>query len=396
MGSVWPTVPLGSVLTERRETPEERALAAGDIKIVSKIGFNDGIVSLRSGADTKTGMILVRPGDLLVSGINAAKGAIAVYGEENASPIAATIHYGAYTPDPTRVTVQYLWWLLRSRVFRDLLSRYVPGGIKTELKAKRLLPIPIPLPELAEQQRIVSRIEELAGRIEEARTLRRQTQAGVEALMASHITGALHSAPANGTLQDIMVNKPRNGWSARCDNSEMGVPVLSLSAVTGFRYRDTAFKRTSEPTKPDAHYWLRPGDLLMTRSNSPELVGHAAIYTGSPFPCIYPDLIMRLCPDSRLADTRFVHYWLQSIAVRDYIKRTAKGTSPTMKKISQSTVMKIPFPTGLSLGEQHSIVAHLDYIQGRMDALKQLQAQTWSELEALLPSILYRDFNGNP
>ncbi len=53
-------------------------------------------------------MILIRPGDFVVSGINAEKGAIAVYGENETKPIAATIHYGAYVPDKTRVDVSYL------------------------------------------------------------------------------------------------------------------------------------------------------------------------------------------------------------------------------------------------------------------------------------------------
>ena len=72
----------------------------------------------------------------------------------------------------------------------------------------------------------------------------------------------------------------------------------------------------------------------------------------------------------------------------------AKGTSPTMKKISQATVMKIPFPTRLSQPEQRRIVAHLDSLQAKVDALKRLQAQTATELDALLPSILDKAFRG--
>src|SRR3989304_6975156 len=170
----WQETLLGEGLTERKETPTPESLENGEVSIVSKIGFNQGKIELRSDGKTKTGMILIRPGDLVVSGINAAKGAIAIYGEKNTEPIAATIHYGAYIPNKDRVDIKFLWWLLRSRTFRDLLLEYVPGGIKTELKAKRLLPIPIPLPPLAEQRRIVVRIEELAGQIREAHALHQQ------------------------------------------------------------------------------------------------------------------------------------------------------------------------------------------------------------------------------
>ena len=98
MNKKWPKVRLGEVLIERREEPAAIDLALGKIKIVAKIGFNDGLIQIRSDGETKTGMILIYPGDIVVSGINAAKGGIAIYGEENTEPIAATIHYGAYVP----------------------------------------------------------------------------------------------------------------------------------------------------------------------------------------------------------------------------------------------------------------------------------------------------------
>jgi type I restriction enzyme S subunit len=56
--------------------------------------------------------------------------------------------------------------------------------------------------------------------------------------------------------------------------------------------------------------------------------------------------------------------------------------------------MNIPFPSALSLEEQRRIVAYLDGLQGKVDALKQLQAQTQAELDALLPSVLDKAFKG--
>src|SRR5581483_9030991 len=267
---------------------------------------------------TKTGMILVRPGDMLVSGINAAKGAIALYDADSSVPLAATIHYGAYETDQSRASSKFLWWLLRSNFFRDLLSRDVPGGIKTELKSKRLLSIPIPLPPLDEQRRIVARIEELAAKVEEARNTRELASGELSALRQVNITACMESLNADAQLRDVLTAAPRNGWSPNCDNLESGTPVLTLSAVTGWKYNPSAYKRTSQPTNPDAHYWAVEGDLLITRSNTPELVGHAAIYNGSPSPCIYPDLMMKVPVDPKKAATRFVWYWLQSARARDF------------------------------------------------------------------------------
>jgi hypothetical protein len=190
------------------------------------------------------------------------------------------------------------------------------------------------------------------------------------ALVKSRLNAIASQIEITGNLGDVLRVKPRNGWSARCDNADGGIPVLSLSAVTGYRYRNSGFKRTSLYAPLDGHFWLKPGDLLITRSNTPELVGHAAIYDGTPSPCIYPDLMMRLEPTPGLVDLRFVWYWLQSSLVRKFIAKKAKGTSPTMKKISQGIVMAIPFPSTIPIPEQRRIVVELDTLQAQLDALE--------------------------
>jgi len=338
-------------------------------------------------------MILIRPGDLVVSGINAYKGAVALY--EGRTEACATIHYGSYAVRAGRADPKFLWWLLRSHRFRELLEQHVPGGIKTELKAKRLLPIPIPLPPLEEQRRIVARIECLASRIREADEYRLRSLEERRALRGAFMHNLTKRFVHLGRLARVLRTKPRNGWSAACDNDDGGVPVLTLSAVTGYTYDSSAYKRTSIATNGDAHYWLKPGDLLITRSNTLSLVGHAAIYDGDPNPCIYPDLMMRLELDDSVADRTFVWCWLQSPLVREFIERHAKGTSPTMKKISQGVVMNIPFPESITVEEQRRIVTQFTVIEGKLEKMSRLQKQTGVELDALLPSILDRAFKGD-
>ena len=104
--------------------------------------------------------------------------------------------------------------------------------------------------------------------------------------------------------------------------------------------------------------------------------------------------MMRLPLNLDKADPTFVWYWLQSPPARDFIFAKAKGTSSTMKKISQGIVMAIPFPTHLGLLEQRRIVAELDRLQTETDSLKAMQAETGMELRSLMPSIVSRAFTG--
>ena len=209
--SDWPQIALGEILTERTEVPEPSLLESGAIPIVSKIRFSDGKIELRSETATKTKMILIRPGDLVLSGINAMKGAIAIYAPEMPTPAAATIHYAAYQMHEERVNIRYIWWLLRSSFFRDVLQQQVPQGIKTELKAARLLPVVIPLPPLDEQQRIVARIEAVTDKVLEASSLQKVARREADGLILAVIAKALSPYQARTTIKRCLREPLRLG-----------------------------------------------------------------------------------------------------------------------------------------------------------------------------------------
>ncbi len=101
-------------------------------------------------------MILVQPGDLVISGINVAKGAITVYQGEK--PVCATIHYSSYTFDSSKVDLDYFKFFVKSAAFIAAIQKQVKGGIKTEIKPKHLLALEISIPDLGTQKKIVKEI----------------------------------------------------------------------------------------------------------------------------------------------------------------------------------------------------------------------------------------------
>ena len=383
MSKIWPMVPLGEVLTERKETPSLSGLVNGTIKIVSKIGFNEGKIQLRNDGETKTGMILIRPSDLVVSGINAAKGAIAIYGEENTEPIAATIHYGSYIPNKERADIKFLWWLLRSHTFKDILNEYVPGGIKTELKAKRLLPIPIPLPPLSEQQRIVARIEELAAKIEKAKGLRQKAVEEAEALRNSVRIEIFNEMPAKGVkvsrLDEVApVNMGQSPQGHTYNNSGEGIPLLNGPTEFG-SINPTAIQWTTSPNK-----LCTKGDILLCVRGATT----GKMNWADREYCIGRGLAA-LTAKSDICLPEYVYHYVKT-QVQQMLALSAGSTFTNLPGAKLKS-LGIPVP---SLPEQRRIVAYLDDLQAKVDILKRLQAETQKELDALLPSVLDKAFKG--
>ena len=392
MKEIWADVSLGEILKERQEKPPEELIANGKIRIVSKIAFNDGKIQLREDSGTKTGMILIRPGDLVISGINAAKGAIAIYGEENTDPIAATIHYGAYIPNKSKVDIKYLWWLLRSNTFRELLNRFVPGGIKTELKAKRLLPIPVPLPDLLEQKRIVARIEALATKIEEASGLRQLTTKETEVLEVSATERCFEAFRQSGIsampFEDVC-DRITVGHVSSMKHAyrEKGIPFLRSQNVRKNRFESEGrcyIAPEFHAANPKSA--LGPGDVVVVRTG---FVGVA---------CVIPDVLEEAnCADlvivrpSNSLDAHYASHFLNSMSGKERAVSASVGSAQKHYNVGAMRKTLIPLPP---FAEQRQIVTYLDGLVTKVDALKRFQTETSVELDALLPSVLDKAFKG--
>ena len=148
----WEKVRIGQFLRERegRYRPTDETVRS--LKRLDKIDFSGNVYL--TDKDSRTDMIIIEPGDLVISGINVSKGAVAVYyGEE---PITATIHYSSYAFDKNRVDINYFKRFIKSQSFAQVLKDQVKGGIKTEIKPKHLLSLEILLPGINKQKETVS------------------------------------------------------------------------------------------------------------------------------------------------------------------------------------------------------------------------------------------------
>ncbi|MDI6744389.1 MAG: restriction endonuclease subunit S [Thermodesulfovibrionales bacterium] len=388
-------VKLGEVLTERKEVPSQESILSGAVRIIEKIGFNDGKIQLRTDGKTKTGMILIHPGDLVVSGINAAKGAIAIYEDDNEEPIAATIHYGAYIPNKERIDINFLWWLLRSHTFKELLLEYVPGGIKTELKAKRFLPIPVPLPTLPEQQRVVARIEELAEKVEEAKGLRGKAVEEAGAVSHAFLKSLIESEKAQVWAMKYIpevadINPSRQIAATISDNTQVSfVPMSAVDDITG-KITRPEIRHLCEVRK--GYTFFAEGDVIFARITPCMQNGKSAIAKGLKNGIGFGSTEFHVIRPKTDLLANWLHVIVRHKDFKDAAGAHFKGTAG-QQRVPQRFLenKKIPVPP---LPEQRRIVEYLDSLQSKVDELKKLQSETQKELNALMPSILDKVFKG--
>lgn len=440
------TTKIGQFLTEREGRYDPADSAVQSLKRLNKIDFS-GEIHL-SDKGSKTDMIIVDPGDLVISGINVSKGAIAVYhGEE---PITATIHYSSYSFDEGKIDIEYFKRFVKSQSFVRALKEQVKGGIKTEIKPKHFLPLEINLPDISSQKKIVSffnKVEgemgELSGEIVHQRLYLKKLrqvllQEAIEGKLSIEwrkqnpelITDGNHASKLIERLRaekeqlikdkkikkdkslspiaeeekpfelpegwvwcrlgEIIYDLPRNGYSPKEVSFETSTKSLKLGATTYGAFNRNEYKYIADDIPKESVFWLEPGDILIQRSNSIDYVGVSAIYTGGSKEFIYPDLMMKIRV-ARPLSISLVHLFLSSPEIRGYFRAKAKGSQQTMPKINQGVVLDtlIPLPP---FAEQQAIVERVGKITGMIDDLERQVTERKDQSEMLTQSVLEEAF----
>lgn len=164
------------------------------------------------------------------------------------------------------------------------------------------------------------------------------------------------------------------GWSPQSENRQVSDGewgVLKVGCVNKGLFRPEEHKALPSGVEPRPELEVRNGDLLMSRGNTLDLVGSAAIAFEIKPKLMLSDLLYRLVLRNELVHLRFAAYLLNCRALRRQIELSASGSSDTMPKISQEKIKGLicSLPP---LGEQDAVVAYLDLQTSLID--KTIQA----------------------
>lgn len=238
--------------------------------------------------------------------------------------------------------------LLVEYELREQASVNRRGAIRFSEFAK----ISIPVPESWHEQRRIAEILDAAdeGINHTARCIAkvRITKWSVWQDLCAHAEASFFR------LGQLLLGDPRNGYSPVEAVETTGVFALGLGCLTPDGFVPSQLKPIPARGPAIKRALLSDGDLLISRSNTRELVGMAGRYRNIGSPCIYPDLMMRLRPTKDIRP-EFLELSLRSDPLRRQIQAAAQGTSGSMVKISAATVrsLEIKLPP---LSEQHQIL----------------------------------------
>lgn len=322
---------------------------------------------------------------------------------------------------------------------------------QVSLNQKNLSDIPMPIPPLKEQQRIVDKIESLFEKLDKAKELIEEARDNFEkrksAILEKAFRGELTktwrknnrvSSYGSSYLNEISqmrseiykklfddsknnkTKRPtkihdvsfeciqhencdtwiktklgnvlydfRYGTSSKSDYSFEGMPVIRIPNLSNgyINHEDMKYLKENDV---DMNNKVKLGDLVIVRSNgSASLVGKTSLITESEDDFAFASYLIRMRPCK--VDSKYLYYVLNSISVKEQFYSKSKSTSGinniNTEELGNSI---IPLPP---LEEQKEIVIILDKLLEEESKIEELTALE-DQIELIKKSILAKAFRG--
>ena len=271
------------------------------------------------------------------------------------------------------------YYFLHIDSFKGLKPFYT--GLRKVVRSETFGNVDMPCPSYEEQEIIANFLDHETAKIdtliEEQQSLIRLLQEKRQAVISHAVTKGLNpQAPMKDsgvewlgevpehwliTKLKYCINTMDQGWSPQCDSrpaesDEYG--VLKVGCVNGGTFKANENKALPEELSPKLEYQLKKGQLLVSRANTKELVGSAAVVKENHPNLMVCDKLYRIELFPSVSPT-FVSLLLGTPAYREQIELGATGASSSMQNIGQNIIRELY----LAIPETKEMDEILEYVR---------------------------------
>ncbi|MGW0600603.1 restriction endonuclease subunit S [Streptomyces sp. NPDC002776] len=284
------------------------------------------------------------------------------------------------------LTVRYLRHYLEYLARTGGLAELATGSTIKHLPQQRLREVPVLLPPLAEQHRIVEALEahlsHLDAGVASMTLAQAKAQRFISGLYGRAVSGGFsrpvhpdevideafiqeassslatrrwkpvrcvnmpgYILPDNWTTVSLGTLSHASGYgtSTKCDYHATGYPVLRIPNVQGGSIDLSDIKNAVDPNLDLTRFSLDPGDLLFVRTNgSPSLIGRVGVVEKS-LPYAFASYLIRFRLTPGVVEPRWVQLVTQSPIWRRAIEKYA-ASSAGQYNLSAETLGQLPVP----------------------------------------------------
>jgi type I restriction enzyme S subunit len=289
--------------------------------------------------------------------------------------------------------IRFLYRWLQS--IADVIVAEGTGATVQGVKLPFVKSLPIPLPPLPEQARIVGILDEAFDDIAKAKALAEANLQNARALFQSHLQ-SVFSQKGEGWLEGNKTLAELCDLIVDCEHKTaptqaQGIPSIRTPNIGKGKLLLENVNRVSEETYRE---WTRraepqAGDLILAREAP---AGNVAVIPKNTRVCLGQRTVL-IRPKAYVFEPSFLAYLL--LEPKTQSKLLAHSRGATVQHVNMKDIRALDVGAIPSLEEQRSIVSILDDLDVKTQRLESLYQNKLNALDELKKSLLHQAFSGN-
>jgi type I restriction enzyme S subunit len=296
--------------------------------------------------------------------------------------------------DHKQIIPKFFIYYSQSQDYLNAVDAETTGTTRKRISRSNLGQVPIPIPSVPEQQRIVDILDEAFDSIATAKTNAKKNLQNARALFESHLQ-AVFAKRDTGWMEMSLVDAADAGCSLSYgivqpgEEYSDGLPVVRPTDLTRKVIQTEGLKRI-DPTLAESYRRtiLAGGELLLCVRGS---TGTVSIASDELAGANVTRGIVPIRFNSTYITQEFGYYLLVSDNVQAQIKKKTYGAALMQINIRDLRGISLQFP---NLQEQQCIAKNLDALIAETQRLEAVYRRKLAALDELKKSLLHRAFTG--
>lgn len=384
-GKGWSVVKMGDISVQRSLKNKDEAL-----KHVVSVTKHQGIVdslsyfNKRVFSDNLSNYQVIRRGEFAYSTIHLDEGSIGrleIHDEAALSPI-----YTVFSIDENKVDPHYLLTLLKSPQLLDRYKRLGSGTVerRKSISYSKFAKISLYLPPIEKQRQVAGILAAADKSIAATEAIINQTKILKQQLLRQLIRFD-QCQPLRSLIADISTGVSVKSYDRPLRFAgEMG--VLKTSSVSYLTFDPTQNKVIKPEEMARAVCRVTKNSILVSRMNTPDLVGANVLANEGNGDLYLPDRIWRLTVKEG-SSAKWLNYVLQALYLNGTVGKLATGTSRSMRNISQEKYLDLLVPN-ISLDEQERVARILFSIDEKIAINNEIKVKQHRLKKSLMVDLL--------
>ena len=324
----------------------------------------------------------VQSGDFIYSRLFAWQGSFGLIPEEMDGCYVSN-EFPIFRLDESRIEPRYLvYWFGLPHVQKVVESDCAGStpGTRNRYKEDFFELLELDLPLLAEQHRIVARIESLAARIDEVRQLRQAIQVDAQAMLRSAFQQVIEGAPYRPMDEVAPILRRKVEIEMDSEYPELGVRSFGKGT-----FHKPVLMGIDVGTKKLYH--ICPGDLVF--SNVFAWEGAIAVVRPEDAGRVGSHRFITCVAQEGITTPEFLCFYLLTDEGIEKVREASPGGAGRNRTLGLKKLEKIEVPI-----PSYNKQLWFNRLQSQAVSIAKSQANNQTELDALLPAILDRAFKG--